>query len=554
MSAATRARAPSGVTWEGLNWPQIQRHVRGLQARIVKATQEGRHNKAKALQWLLTHSFSGKALAVKRVTGNKGRNTPGVDHVTWKTPVAKANAILSLRRRGYAPLPLRREFIPKKNGKKKRPLGIPVMKCRAMQALHLLALEPIAETTADLNSYGFRPERSAADAGEQCFNALARKSGAQWVLEGDIQSCFDKISHDWMLTNIPTDKVMLRKWLKAGFVYQNELFPTDAGTPQGGIISPAIANMTLDGLEAMLAKKFPNAKQRGLKMNMVRYADDFIVTGHSKEWLEQAVKPALVEFLAERGLALSPEKTKITHIGDGFDFLGWNIRKYNGKLLMKPSKANVKVHLGKIREIIKANKTAKQANLIGLLNPVLRGWANYHSHIVAKETFTRIDARVWSMLWRWAVRRHPTKGARWVKNKYFTPRGARYWVFAATECQEDGTQRELILLRESDTPIHRHVKIQAQANPHDPQWAQYFESRWGKKMLRSAKGRRKLYRVWLRQDGLCSTCQQPITKSTPWGTRHLVPRTEGASDAASNLYLHHLNCHRRSSYAVGSVV
>src|SRR3990170_2616220 len=237
MSAATRARAPSGMTWEGIHWAKDQRQVRGLQTRIVKATQAGGHNKAKALQWLLTHSFSGKALAVKRVTENKGRNTPGVDHVTWKTPVARINAIASLRRRGYSPLPLRRVFILKKNSKK-RPLGLPAMKCRAMQALYLLALEPIAETTADLNSYGFRPERSTADAREQCFKALAKKASAQWVLEADIQSCFDKISHDWMLANIPTDKVILRKWLKAGFVYQNELFPTAAGTPQGGIITP----------------------------------------------------------------------------------------------------------------------------------------------------------------------------------------------------------------------------------------------------------------------------------------------------------------------------
>ncbi len=263
------------------------------------------------------------------------------------------------------------------------------MKCRAMQALHLLALEPIAETTADRNSYGFRPERSTADAGEQCFIALAKKTSAEWVLEADIESCFDKISHDWMIANIPTDEVILKKWLKAGFVYQNELFPTDAGTPQGGIISPMAANMTLDGLEAMLAEKFPKAKTTGLQMNMVRYADAFIITGHAKEWLAQEVTPAVVEFLAARGLVLSPEKTKVTHIKEGFDFLGWNIRKYNGKLLMKPSKANVKAHLDKIREFIKANKAAKQAHLIRLLNPVLRGWANYHSHVVAKETFAR---------------------------------------------------------------------------------------------------------------------------------------------------------------------
>jgi RNA-directed DNA polymerase len=541
MNAATLACAPSGVTWNDIPWTTVQRQVRRLQTRIVKATQDGRHNKAKALQWLLTHSFSGKALAVKRVIENKGRNTPGVDNVTWKTPRTKTNAIESLKRRGYSSLPLRRVLIPKKNSKT-RPLGIPAMKCRAMQALYLLALEPIAETTADPNSYGFRPQRSTADAGEQCFKSLAKKASAEWVLEADIKGCFDNISHDWMIANIPTDKAILKKWLKAGFVYQNELFPTDAGTPQGGIISPVAANMTLDGLEAMLAKKFPKAKRPSLKMNMVRYADDFIITGHSKEWLEQEVKPAVVEFLAERGLVLSPEKTRVTHIRKGFDFLGWNIRKYNGKLLMKPSKTNVKTHLDKIREVIKANKSAKQANLIKLLNPVLRGWANYHSHVVAKETFSRNDKLVWSMLWRWAVRRHPNKGARWVKDKYFKSRGTRNWVFAATEKRKDGTQKEHVLLYQVDTPIKRHIKIKAHANPHDPEWEPYFESRWGKKVLNSSKGRSKLYRVWQRQEGMCSSCQELITKQTPWNVRHIRLRSEGGSDAVSNLQMHHLNC------------
>jgi RNA-directed DNA polymerase len=547
MDAASLACAPSGMTWGSINWSKVLGQVRRLQARIVKATQAGHHNKVKALQWLLTHSFSGKALAVKRVTGNKGKNTPGVDKIIWKTSEAKTKAIASLKRRGYSALPLRRVLIPKKNGKT-RPLGIPVMKCRAMQALHLLALEPVAETTADPNSYGFRPERSTADAGGQCFIALARMSSAQWVLEGDITGCFDNIGHDWTLANIPTDKVILRKWLKAGYVYENELFPTEAGTPQGGIISPVLANMALDGLEAMLAEKFPNAKQKGLKMNMVRYADDFIITGNSKEWLEQEVKPVVVEFLAIRGLVLSPEKTKITHIGDGFDFLGWNIRKYSDKLLMKPSKANIKAHLDKIREVIKGNKTSKQENLIRLLNPILRGWANYHKHVVAKKTFSRVDAQVWLMLWRWAVRRHPDKNVGWVKGKYFKSKGLRNWVFAVTEKSEDGTQWELVLLNESDTPIQRHVKIRAKANPHDPQWEPYFESRWGKKMLRSARGRRKLYSVWLMQDGLCSNCQEPITKDNPWDVCFIVKRTDGGTNVASNLRMHHLNCRRNHQY------
>jgi RNA-directed DNA polymerase len=553
MNAAARACAPSGMTWDSINWPEVQRQVRRLQTRIVKATQEGNHGTAKALQWLLTHSFSGKALAVKRVTENKGKNTAGVDKLIWRTPAAKTTAIRSLKRRGYSPLPLRRVYIPKKNGKT-RPLGIPCMIDRAQQALYLLALEPIAETTADPNSYGFRPKRATADAGEQCFVVLSRKASAQWVLEADIKSCFDQISHDWMVANIPTDKVILQKWLKAGYVFQHELFPTDAGTPQGGIISPVAANMTLDGIEAMLAEKFPFAKSRGLKMHMVRYADDFIITGHSKEWLEQEVKPAVVAFLAERGLVLSPEKTKVTHIRDGFDFLGWNIRKYNDKLLMKPSKANVKAHLDTIREIIKANKAAKQANLIGLLNPVLRGWANYHRHVVAKKTFGRVDYHVWSMLWQWATRRHSHKGSGWIKAKYFTSRDSRNWVFAATEKQEDGTSRELVLLQESDTPIQRHIKIKADANPHDRKWEQYFETRWAKKMLNSTRGRGKLYRVWLRQDGACPHCQAPITKNTPWSIRHIVRKPDGGTDAASNLQMYHLNCRRHNFHAQNDVV
>src|SRR5471032_2968703 len=412
-------------------------------------------------------------------------------------------------------------------------------------SLHLLALEPIAETTADLNSYGFRPKRSTADAGEQCFKSLSHKASAQWVLEADIKSCFDEISHEWMLANIPTDTTIFRKWLKAGYVYQNELFPTNAGTPQGGIISPVAMNMTLGGLEARLAEKFPKAKRTGLKMNMVRYADDFIITGHSKEWLEDEVKPVLVEFLAERGMVLSVEKTKVTHIGDGFDFLGWNFRKYHGKLLMKPSKANIKAHLDKIREVIKVNKTAKQARLITLLNPILRGWANYHSHVVAKKTFARVDHEVWSTLWRWAVRRHPNKGSRWVKEKYFKSQGARNWVFSAIEKKEDGTKKERILLLESDTPIVRHIKIKAGANPHDPRWEPYFEDRWVKAMLKSGRGRSKLYRVWLSQDRNCPECNQPITKSTPWAFRHIVKRADGGADAAGNLQMHHLNCHRQ---------
>src|SRR5713101_8843963 len=336
-----------GVTdWHAINWQKAHHNVRRLQARIVQATQEGKWGRVKALQRLLTHSFSGKALAVRRGTENQGKNTPGVDRITWNTPQKKLNGVYSLRQRDYHPQPLRRIYSPKKNGKK-RPLGIPSMKCRAMQALYLLALDPVAETTADPNSYGFRPGRSTADAIEQCFCMLAKQKSPQWILEGDIKGCFDAISHEWLLTHIPMEKAMLKKWLKAGYVDRHVLYPTKEGTPQGGICSPVLANMTLDGLEKLLWETFPHNTKRGGKyyntqVNLIRYADDFIITGRSKELLEQEVKPLVEQFMRERGLQLSPEKTVITHIEEGFDFLGQNVRKYKAgkryKLLIKPSK------------------------------------------------------------------------------------------------------------------------------------------------------------------------------------------------------------------------
>jgi hypothetical protein len=234
--AARRAGAASRaeVDWHAVDWHRVNQNVRRLQARIVQATQEGRWGRVKALQRLLTHSFSGKALAVRRVTENRGKDTPGVDGATWDTPAKKATAIGALRQRGYRPRPLRRVYIPKKHGKL-RPLGIPTMADRAMQALYLLALDPIAETTGDPNSYGFRKERATADAIVQCYTVLAKRASPRWVLEGDIKACFDRISHAWLLAHVPLDKAILRTWLEAGFMERHVLYDTTEGTPQGGI-------------------------------------------------------------------------------------------------------------------------------------------------------------------------------------------------------------------------------------------------------------------------------------------------------------------------------
>ena len=471
------ASSRAAQMWDQANWPHIEAEVKRLQVRIAKATREGRWDKVKVLQRLLTRSHSAKMLAVKRVTENRGKRTPGMDGRTWLSSAARWKGVLSLRHRGYRAMPLRRIYIPKSNGKK-RPLGIPCMRCRSMQALWKLALEPIAQTLADTNSYGFRPERSTADAIAQCFIVLAKRISPEWILEGDIRGCFDNFSHSWFLENIPMDKEILRKWLEAGYIDEGTLFESRAGTPQGGIISPVIANMALDGLEAAVYASVGISKLARTKaqLNVVRYADDFVVTGASREVLALKVLPAVRQFMAARGLELSEEKTRITHIATGFDFLGQNVRKYGGKLLIKPAKKSIKSLIDKVGAIITDYASATQEELIRQLNPVIRGWAQYHRHIVSKAIFNSIDSHIWHRLWNWAKRRHPKKGARWVKQRYFRQDGNRTWDFA-TVGSTKGDPRGQQLFRATTVAIRRHVKIRGPANPFDPAWDTYFTRR-----------------------------------------------------------------------------
>src|SRR5215468_1990201 len=457
------------VDWHAIKWQKAHSIVRRLQARIVKATQAGRWGKVKALQRLLTHSRSGKVLAVKRVTENPGKHSAGVDQELWETPAKKAAAVSTLRQHGYRAQPVRRVYLTKPNGKK-RPLGIATLTDRAMQALYLLALEPIAETRADPNSYGFRSGRSPADAIGHLHQVLSLPTGAQWIFEGDIRSCFDEISHEWLLTHIPMETSILRQWLKAGFMEQSIWQETEAGTPQGAICSPVLANLTLDGLEAKLRERYPKAtaRSRRAKVNLARFADDFVITGSSKELLETEVRPLVEQFLHERGLVLSPEKTKITHIADGFDFLGQHIRDYRGTILVKPSRKSVHSLLSKVRTLIRANAQAKPENLIAQLNPLIRGWAYYHRHVSSKQTFASVDHALFWPLWQWARRRHPNKPRHWVKDKYFHVIGQRHWVFCGQRRDATGRLYRLELFAAASVSINRHKKIKGAANPFDP--------------------------------------------------------------------------------------
>jgi len=547
---ATPAGAAPGLAldWHSINWKKVWRNVRRLQARIVKAVREGRWGKVKALVYLLTHSFSGRALAILRVVSNSGAKTPGVDGVVWNTPEAKTAAFSTLRRHGYRPKPLRRVYIPKNNGKL-RPLGIPVMVDRAMQALYLLALDPIEETLADHNSYGFRVGRRCADALQQCHQLLRGPDGARWILEGDIKSCYDKINQNWLLDHVPMDRVILRQWLKAGFLEKGRLFATTEGTPQGGIISPALANRTLDGLEEVLAKHYANTRRRKrmFKVHLVRYADDFIITGTSQVLLEYGVKPLVAQFLSERGLELSHEKTRITHSEHGFDFLGQTVRRSSqGKIILRPSKTSIKTFLAGIREVIQEQGGHNTAgDLIRTLNAKIKGWTMYHRHACSKRTFGFVADRIFRMLWRWCRRRHPKKSAKWIKKKYFKRIGNRDWVFTGTIRDNKGGTLPICLMDASRVSIQRHVKVRGDANPYDPTWEGYFEERLFGKMQSTLVGREQILYLWRQQAGRCGGCGQLMQEEEPWQLHHRVRRSNGGDDSLDNLELLHANCHRQ---------
>lgn len=541
--------------WETINWAKAQREVFKLQKRIYRASERGDKKAVRRLQRLLTQSRSAKLVAVRRVTqDNQGKNTPGVDKVARLRNPQKVKLAKKLKLNDKSQ-PTRRLWIPKPGKDEKRPLGIPTMEDRAKQALLKLALEPEWEAKFEPNSYGFRPGRSCHDAIAAIYNGIVQKP--KYVLDADIEKCFDRINHEKLLDKLqtsPTFRRQIKAWLKSGVMDGKELFPAHEGSPQGGVISPLLANIALHGMEEMLTGRYTRRVKNGAKrkVTLVRYADDFVLMDESLEVVLEA-KQLIEEWLKEMGLALKESKTHITHTfvehegKIGFDFLGFNIRQYpcsdkqsgsvggterkrGHKTLIKPSALAIKRHLGKIDDLLKRNGKSKQEQVINALNPIIRGWAAYYSTVASSHTFSLIDSIMHQKLYAWAKKRRSQRGNNTdlVSNYWGVNRGLG-WRFMTPDNQ-------YVLEKHQETKIKRHIKVKENKSPFDGDFIY-----WSKRLSQHPMLRRTVTQLLKKQEGRCGECNLILT-STDLLEVHHIDRNRG-NNKLDNLKLVHRHCH-----------
>jgi len=554
----SKTRDNPTVEWNQINWRRAERLTFKLQKRIYQASERGDVKAVRKLQKTLINSWSNKVLAVRRVTqDNTGVRTAGVDGIKLLSPKQRIKLVSQLKATGKSQ-PTRRIMIPKPGTNESRPLGIPTMYDRALQAVVKAAIEPEWEAKFEPNSFGFRPGRSCHDAIGAIFDSIRYK--AKYVLDADIAKCFDRINHKALLDKIntyPRLRKQIKSWLKSGVLDQGEIFPTDEGTPQGGVISPLLANIALHGMEERvkqyaetLTKGYLgiNKKDRRASLSLIRYADDFVIM-HKDIEVVTTCHQIIAEWLGDIGLELKPSKTKLTHTLNeyngnvGFEFLGFHIQQHqvgnyrsarstNGiplgfNTLITPSNPKIKAHLSRIAEVIDTHNSAPQAALISRLNPIIKGWSNYYSTVVSKETFNKADKLTYDKLRAWAIRRG--KG-NINKDKYWRTVGDRNWCFS--------TEEGLELTQHSTTPIKRHVKVKGNLTPYNGDWIY-----WSKRRGEYPETPTRLATLIKTQKGKCTHCGLYFTTTDIVEVDHIQPRSLGGKDEYKNLQLLHKHCH-----------
>jgi RNA-directed DNA polymerase len=546
------AVSPHTTQWEIINWVKINKYVKKLRQRIFRAEQLGQCRKVRKLQRLMIRSRANLLLSIRRVTQmNKGKRTAGVDGhkvLSSEERIKLFNLLKTHNINRTKPKPAKRTYIPKKNGKL-RPLGIPIIKDRIYQNITKNALEPQWEAKFEATSYGFRAKRSTHDAIANLFTKLSSKSNKTWIFEGDFKGCFDNINHDFIMNCIQSfpGKKAIHGWIKAGYVDNNVFYETPTGTPQGGIISPLLANIALHGMEDELGIEYLFNKRDGyiLKKDspaVVRYADDFVILCKTKD-VAESIYCKIKPYLEKRGLTLAQDKTKVTHISEGFDFLGFNLKQYytmdGSKLLIKPSKVSVKKARQAIREEFEQSRGRPVKEVIFKLNPIIKGTGYYWSSVVAKKIYEKIDHYTWLKTMKHLRSLHPKKSWKWRIKQYFksdhTGVSKNKWIL--TDPHNPKNQ----LTQIAWIPIERHVMVKYKNSPDDPTLKEYFNKRDEKQFNRNNILSRQ--RIAKTSGYKCRVCKQSLVGEESLEINHIVPKALDGKDEYSNLELLHTSCH-----------